>query len=155
MLAPHDLKKRNENPDLRPHIISNSYRCDECKLDEAIENLKRAGVEFVVAAGNSGPRCNSITHPADSPHSISIGALTKESDQITWFSSRGPVGNMFKPNFAVPGDQIRSCGMTRDSYVTMSGTSMASPLYTGAVAVLWSAFPQLRVCRNVYESYSL
>src|SRR5207342_910903 len=63
--------------------------------------------------------------------------------------SRGPVtadgSNRIKPDIAAPGTGTRSCSNSSDSaYTTASGTSMATPHISGAMALLWSAIPSLR-----------
>jgi subtilisin family serine protease len=142
-LAPFDVNGRNPNADKRPHISSHSYLCGNCQLDTAVKNLKTAGIAVVVANGNSGPRCNSVTHPADIKESFAVGALAYRADTIASFSSRGPNRNgVIKPDISAPGSQVRSC--TPNGYQSMSGTSMAAPAVAGVYALLWEAVPQLK-----------
>lgn len=154
-LAPTD--SNNENPDVSkaPHVINNSWGCPESEgcnptnfliLETAINNLKAAGVVVVASAGNSGSECSTISNPpAIYENSFAVGA-TNENDNITGFSSRGPVtvdnSNRLKPNVSAPGRNVNSC--IRDGgYATFSGTSMAGPHVAGAVALIISARPEL------------
>ena len=154
-LAPTD--SNNENPDVSkaPHVINNSWGCPESEgcnptnfliLETAINNLKAAGVVVVASAGNSGSECSTISNPpAIYENSFAVGA-TNENDNITGFSSRGPVtvdnSNRLKPNVSAPGRNVNSC--IRDGgYATFSGTSMAGPHVAGAVALIISARPAL------------
>src|SRR5260370_33060068 len=45
---------------------------------QAIERASQAGVLGVVAAGNNGPRCNTISSPATAPSAIAVGATTND-----------------------------------------------------------------------------
>lgn len=154
-LAPTD--SNNENPDVSkaPHVINNSWGCPESEgcnptnfliLETAINNLKAAGVVVVASAGNSGSECSTISNPpAIYENSFAVGA-TNENDNITGFSSRGPVtvdnSNRLKPNVSAPGRNVNSC--IRDGgYASYSGTSMAGPHVAGAVALIISARPAL------------
>eukprot|EP01080_Neovahlkampfia_damariscottae_P001235 gene1235-11324_t len=141
-LAPFDLNRKNPDPKKRPHITSHSYLCGNCQLDTAIKNLINAGIAVVVANGNSGPRCNSVTHPADIKESFAVGALAFKSDAIASFSSRGTNrAGQVKPDISAPGSNVRSC--TPRGYQSMSGTSMAAPAVAGVYALLWEAVPKL------------
>jgi len=148
-LAPTKTDGSSPNPDLRPHVTSHSYRC-QCQLENAVNALVNAGVEVVVAAGNSGPRCSSVTEPASFQNAFAVGALTRGADTLASFSSKGPAGNLLKPEISAPGAQVRSCSHRNNGYATMSGTSMACPHVAGAVALLWSGHPSL--IRNIQKS---
>jgi subtilisin family serine protease len=77
-----------------------------------------------------------------------VGATTS-SDGIASFSLWGPStdpagNNEIKPEVSAPGNSIRSSYNSSDtSYSTMSGTSMAAPHVSGALALIWSACPSL------------
>ncbi len=138
-------------PDLAPHIISNSWSCpvsEGCaggEFYDVIKALHAAGIMVVVAAGNDGPGCGTIADPpAYSDEAAVIGAFDHSADNIASFSSRGPAkwNNGVGPDFVAPGVAIRS-SVPGGEYGYMSGTSMATPHVAGAVALLWSARPEL------------
>jgi serine protease AprX len=151
-LAPTDLQGRNPDPSKHPDIVGNSYACppsELCSNDAlrtAVDNMRAAGIFMAVAAGNEGPNCSSVAYPPGQyDSSISVGAVDA-LDTIAGFSSRGPVtvdgSGRLKPDLVAPGVSVRSS--IRTGYGVLSGTSMAAPHVGGAVALLWSAFPNLR-----------
>jgi len=152
-IAPTDLSGQNPDPTMAPHVINNSWGCppsegctDPNVLRDVVEATRAAGIVVVVSAGNSGSSCSSVTDPAAIYEaSFSVGA-TSSSDTIAGFSSRGPViidgSNRLKPDISAPGVGVRS-SVPRNSYGSLSGTSMAGPHVVGAVALILSAAPQL------------
>ncbi|MDQ1069047.1 S8 family serine peptidase [Streptomyces canus] len=116
----------------------------------------QTGTLFVVAAGNEGgPTGNGVDGTVGSPGSadaaLTVGSSTK-SDTLSDFSSQGPrLGDdAVKPDLVAPGEDIigaRADGTNMDTpmpnprYEQASGTSMATPHVTGAVALLAQAHP--------------
>jgi serine protease AprX len=158
-LAPYPLNcTPNEgDPALAPDITTNSWGCpasEGCvvgdELQAAVEAQEAAGIQMVVAAGNSGSGCSTVSDPPSFyAASYTVGALNTGTDTIAGFSSRGPVtrdgSNRTKPDITAPGTNTRSCDNSCDScYTTASGTSMATPHIAGAMALLWSAIPSLQ-----------
>lgn len=114
-------------------------------LVEAVEKAWDAGIVVVVAAGNMGPAPKTITAPGNSKKVITVGS----SDDFGSFSSgRGPTRNcVCKPDIVAPGAGILSCSSIsvngKWGYCRKSGTSMATPMVSGAVALLLSKEPWL------------
>eukprot|EP01121_Diplochlamys_sp_Union-15-3_P006517 TRINITY_DN169_c0_g1_i4.p1 TRINITY_DN169_c0_g1~~TRINITY_DN169_c0_g1_i4.p1 ORF type:complete len:483 (-),score=115.10 TRINITY_DN169_c0_g1_i4:39-1487(-) len=151
-VAPTDLEGKNPDPSKAPHVIGNSYGCppsEGCSSDSlaaAVRAVVSAGIFMSVSAGNDGPTCSTISDPpAIYGDVFSVGALSLRSNAIAAYSSRGPVtadrSNRIKPNLVAPGSAVRSC-VRGGGYAVYSGTSMASPHITGAIALLWQAKPE-------------
>jgi serine protease AprX len=156
-LAPTRIGGGDPDPTKAPDITINSWGCpasEGCivgdELQAAVEAQEAAGIQMVVAAGNSGSSCSTISDPPSFYEaSYTVGALNTGTDTIAGFSSRGPVirdgSNRIKPDITAPGTNTRSCDNSCDScYTTASGTSMATPHISGAMGLLWSAVPSLR-----------
>jgi len=155
-LAPYPIGGGQGDPLRAPDITSNSWVCppsEGCSADTlqaAVEAQAAAGIMMVAGAGNDGPNCSTIMYPpAIYAASYTVGALNTGQDVVAGFSSRGPViidgSNRIKPDISAPGTGTRSSYNTSDNaYVSLSGTSMATPHIAGAMALLWCAQPQLR-----------
>jgi subtilisin family serine protease len=157
-LAPYPVNGNpNQGDPLKaPDISSNSWVCppsEGCSantLQAAVEAQAAAGIMMVAGAGNDGPDCSTVIYPpAIYEASYTVGALTTGTDNIASFSSRGPVtidgSNRVKPDITAPGTNTRSSYNTSDNaYVSLSGTSMATPHVAGGMALLWCARPELR-----------
>ena len=158
-LAPYPLNCTPDqgDPTKAPDITINSWGCpvsEGCvvgdELQAAVEAQEAAGIQMVVAAGNSGSACSTVSDPPSFyAASYTVGALNTGTDTIAGFSSRGPVirdgSNRIKPDITAPGTNTRSATNDCDTcYGTASGTSMATPHISGAMALLWCAIPSFR-----------
>jgi subtilisin family serine protease len=108
-------------------------------LRDAIAAAGAAGVTVVVSAGNSGRNITQIpSYPASyvNPDLLSVAAADV-GGLLATFSNFGSIVSL-----AAPGVDILSTAMGGD-YELRSGTSMAAPETTGAIALLHSARPDL------------
>ncbi|MFI3172003.1 MAG: S8 family peptidase [Eubacteriales bacterium] len=122
---------------------------------KGVESLWDAGIVVVTAAGNYGPREGTITVPGVSEKVITVGAVddqiyvNKRGEVKHNYSGRGPtLRNICKPDILAPGSYIKSCNNKIGKkqihpYTVKSGTSMSTPVVTGAVALLLEKYPEL------------
>ncbi|HEX2955370.1 MAG TPA: S8 family serine peptidase, partial [Chitinispirillaceae bacterium] len=106
-------------------------------LEEAIAS---SGI-FVAAAGNNGSDNDEWPeYPASyTLDNIISVAATDHNDSLAYFSCYG----QNSVDLSAPGVDILST-LPNNNYEAWSGTSMATPHVTGAVALLWSNNPSLR-----------
>ena len=108
------------------------------------------GLVVVVAAGNHGPGRMTVTTPGISRKVITVGCSDdhKEVDvmgsRMVDYSGRGPtMACICKPDIVAPGSGIVSCSNEPGKYFSNSGTSMSTPLVSGAIALLLEKYPQM------------
>lgn len=138
-------------------------------LVKGVNAVWDSGIVVIVAAGNNGPGPMSISTPGISRKVITVGS---SDDRISVelfgsktmdYSGRGPTASCIKkPDIVAPGSNIVSCGTTKNyqryryniinnprsdnyslMYTVKSGTSMATPLVSGAIALLLSKYPNM------------
>ncbi|MDI6716229.1 MAG: S8 family peptidase [Actinomycetota bacterium] len=106
-------------------------------LHDAVKASYNAGLIMVASAGNNGLGTSStVGYPAKFEEVIAVAAID-EHDAITAWSSRGP-----EVDIAAPGHGIYST-YKDSSYTSLSGTSMAAPHVTGAIALKLQLIPGL------------
>ena len=135
----------------KPQVVNNSWggNRDDSFYDDIVKKWKAAGIVPIFSSGNTGEYNaggeGSIGSPASLEDSFSVGALTKD-DKLAKFSLRGPskLTAKFKPEISAPGVNILSADY-KGGYVLKTGTSMAAPHVTGAVALILEANKNLSV----------
>lgn len=120
--------------------LSNSALLDYQELKEAFDYACLRGVIIVGAAGNQG-RIGPVplfTHPWVIPV-----VACDQTGRLYARSNLGP--SIGRRGLMAPGVNISSACST-GGYMTMTGTSVAVPFVTGAIALLWTSFPDLSAC---------
>ncbi|MBI3859133.1 MAG: S8 family serine peptidase [Thaumarchaeota archaeon] len=103
----------------------------------AINDAVAAGVTVVAAAGNSGT--GGLGAPGCISSVIAVGAVDS-TDTLAWFSSQGAA--MKDHGISAPGVNIYSSWLN-GGYKTLSGTSMATPMVSGTIALMLTQSPGL------------
>ena len=132
-------------------------------LARAVENAWNAGLVVVTAAGNDGLAAPSLLMPAVDPHVLAVGAVdnvgtsTRADDVVADFTSGGNASR--RPDVLAPGRSVVSLrvpgsyvdelhpeglvdGDTSERFFRGSGTSQATAVVSGEVALLLSARPR-------------
>jgi subtilisin family serine protease len=141
------------------------FACGQSPLCTEVDRLVKSGVVVVVAAGNTGYGtlkssigstaagiALTINDPGNADLAITVGSTHRDMPHtygVSYFSSKGPTGDgRLKPDLVAPGEKIVSCAagqlktdVAKDKacdYVETSGTSMAAPHVSGAIAAFLS-----------------
>ncbi|WP_100401076.1 S8 family peptidase [Bacillus sp. FJAT-44742] len=145
---------------------SPAQRFDNEEEDPLVRIVNEAwdqGIVVCAAAGNDGPKEKTISSPGVSEKVITVGALddkdtaSRKDNEVADFSSRGPTPyGKAKPDILAPGvdiislrsplsyiDRLQKHDRVENDYFTMSGTSMATPICAGVVALLLQHNPEL------------
>jgi serine protease AprX len=139
--------------------VAGAYTTDSQAVDTYVY---QNDMTILFAAGNEGPNSNTISSPGSAKNAITVGAsenyrpsfgtYADNATHIAQFSSRGPTKDgRVKPDIVAPGTYILSSrsSLAPDSsfwanynskYAYMGGTSMATPLTAGNVALLKEHF---------------
>jgi bacillopeptidase F len=148
-----------------PDVVNNSWgintnrddqgrlRCDPI-FNEALDAMEAAGTIVINSAGNEGS--SGVTAPAQrattAVNAFAVGAVDEDLEPLTDFSGQlitgmgpSPCGGSFatKPEVAAPGDHVTSRSRFNATLSNWRGTSFATPLVSGVVALMRSKDPTI------------
>ncbi len=150
-------------------------------MHQYLEQLWREGMLVVAAAGNHGPEPMSISPISENGCCVCVSChdedfVGADGKTCAEYSGRGPgKGSILlskldnplkKPDIVAPGTDIVSCSYKlRPLYIPKSGTSMATPIISGACALFLQKYPdavntQVKNClistaRDLGESWNV
>lgn len=146
--------------------VGSDYEKKDKENDEliaAVEKMWDCGFIVVAAAGNNGPNGGTITVPGCARSIITVGAADDDREirirgqkSMKNYSGRGPTDIcIVKPEIVAPGTGIISCGVGKQMYSSQSGTSMATPIVAGSIALMLEKNPSLTnkdIKRRIFET---
>ncbi|MGN0366215.1 MAG: S8 family peptidase [Suilimivivens sp.] len=127
------------------------------RLLELISEAWKQGLIVVCAAGNMGPEPMTVSLLGAGKEVITVGChdggyFGNKVHLCERYSGRGPSQYALKkPDVVAPGTDIISCNARiekigryyRKAYIVKSGTSMATPVVSGGLALLLQKYPAL------------
>lgn len=131
-------------------MLKHTKEREQVELIKLVEQVWEEGIVVVAAAGNNGPQQNTVTVPGICRSVITVGSSDdREESRLEHgfkrgYSGCGPTDScIIKPEILAPGTRIISLGRTDCAYTTKSGTSMATPVVAGAIALLLDKYPDM------------
>lgn len=147
-LVEHQEEHRIRIINISVGMVLTAKKEERGKLLRAVEYAWDNDIVVIAAAGNNGPDAGSVTIPGISRKIITVGCFDdrvegmKASGLKPEYSGQGPTEScIMKPELVEPGTNIYSCSNNSDYYAKKSGTSMAAPIVSGAVALLLDKYP--------------
>lgn len=125
------------------------------RLLKAVDTAWCEGLIVVCAAGNMGPDLMSLSPIGAIQKVITVGCneagyFGNRKNLCEHYSGRGPSPFAIKkPDIVAPGTDIVSCNLNveqrgskyQNAYIAKSGTSMSTPIVSGALALLIQKYP--------------
>ncbi|HIH83963.1 MAG TPA: S8 family serine peptidase, partial [Candidatus Thalassarchaeaceae archaeon] len=130
---------------------------EEESVNRMGNRMMAEGIALFIAAGNNAVSAQ-IGTPGSAEDVITVGALDK-SGSIAVYSSQGPTEEgRIKPNIAFIGSNVNAPDYnTGTGYVSLSGTSMATPGAAGLAALMYQANPDMSPfdVRNIMQETAI
>jgi len=165
------VQHRTDNG-LNIRVINLSYGTNSLQdygkdpLAYAVEQAWNQGIVVVAAAGNTGfqkgPHAPGLADPAFDPYAIAVaatdtmGTADLKDDVVAGYSANATGPGSKNPDYAAPGSHMQGLrdpnsfidanhpeGFLSDRYFRGSGTSEATAIATGAIALVLQKYPNL------------
>lgn len=111
------------------------------EVKKAIDYLTNAGVVVVAASGNNSDK-SKVAYPACMQNVIAVGSsginTANGVEEVSDFSNMSP-----EVDIVAPGENQIGLMPENNRYVTVSGTSFAAPIVSGAVVLMKEANPAI------------
>jgi len=151
---------------LNTNVLANGYDCNllgsylntPILIDKIVDgSIGDKSLLFFESVGNerqgTSPRCgqtSTISPPATAKDSLAVGAINSDDKSIYELSSFGPTKDgRLKPDIVAPGCTSNKAGIISTGpdkgYISMCGTSMASPIAAGAAALIMEQWNLIHV----------
>ena len=112
---------------------------DSVPMDLAVADLMRDGIVPVTASGNKGQDACEVS-PGHTAEALNVGATNQTDERLAMSLGTSSYGRCI--DVFAPGVRVLSAGIATDTAEqTLTGTSMASPLVAGYVALIGEANP--------------
>ncbi len=167
---------RNDNG-LNIRVINLSYGTDGIQdtmvdpMDYAVENAWKHGIVVVVAGGNDGTAKTSLANPARDPYVLAVGAddtqgtTSAYDDTVPDWGTGGTDArhvDLVAPGVSVLGlrvpngycDERNPTARVGDRFAKASGTSQATAVVSGEVALLLQRYPTMTPDQVKYQLMS-
>ena len=135
-------KKHPDEPLVVSMSLGSPFGSPRDPMVQKVEQLvKEEHIPAVIAAGNEFVVIDS---PGIATDAITVAAVDRNM-KVASFSGKGPgLSGEIKPNIAAPGVKIVAARAgTKNEFIAMSGTSMATPHVSGVVALILQKYGTL------------
>ena len=119
-------------------FVDGDEELDDEALRAAIQRAEDAGIVTVCAAGNEGS--DALTYPGNYPECVCVAAQA-ENGQIAGFSNMNEHVDLLAPGV----NMYSTWSGQADAYMRLDGTSQATAVVSGALAMMFAAKPGLTV----------
>lgn len=127
------------------NIITTSYNINAMSRDPIYQNAVKYAHDKSVLVFNSAGNGNQKNPERSRLETLLLVSSVDASSRSTVIDKRSSFSNYgYQIDISAPGGNIMATGLN-NRYVSMSGTSMATPMAAAMAGMIWSQYPQLNV----------